>query len=79
MGGFQRKDVAVNILYIAHESRLGGPNKSLLEMIDQLSGENTIYVVVPIKRGFLVDELHRRNIPVIYQHSFWWKIGRAHV
>lgn len=44
-------------------------------MIDQLSGENTIYVVVPIKRGFLVDELHRRNIPVIYQHSFWWMIA----
>ena len=75
MGGFQRKDAAVNILYIAHESRLGGPNKSLLEMIDQLSGENTIYVVVPIKRGFLVDELHKRNIPVIYQHSFWWMIA----
>ncbi len=65
----------MNILYIAHESRLGGPNKSLLEMIDQLSGEKTIYVVVPIKRGFLVDELHRRNIPVIYQHSFWWMIA----
>lgn len=44
-------------------------------MIDQLSGENTIYVVVPIKRGFLVDELHKRNIPVIYQHSFWWMIA----
>ena len=65
----------MNILYIAHESRLGGPNKSLLEMIDQLSEENNIYVVVPIKRGFLVDELYKRNIPVIYQHSFWWMIA----
>lgn len=73
--GFQGKDAAVNILYIAHESRLGGPNKSLLEMIDQLSEENNIYVVVPIKRGFLVDELYKRNIPVIYQHSFWWMIA----
>lgn len=48
---------------------------SLLGMIDQLSAENNIYVAVPIKEGFLVDELRKRKIPVFYQHSFWWMIS----
>lgn len=65
----------MNILYIAHESRMGGANLSLLGMIDQLSAENNIYVAVPIKKGFLVDELCKRKIPVFYQHSFWWMIA----
>lgn len=65
----------MNILYIAHESRMGGANLSLLGMIDHFSEKNNIYVVVPIKKGFLVDELHKRKIPVLYQHSFWWAIA----
>lgn len=68
----------MNILFIAHESRLGGSNKSLLDMIDQLLADNNIYVVVPIPKGFLVDELQKRSIPVIYQHSFWWMIAPGH-
>lgn len=65
----------MNILYIAHESRMGGANLSLLGMIDHFAKEHNIYVVVPIKEGFLVDELHKRGIPVIYQHSFWWMVA----
>lgn len=65
----------MNILYIAHESRMGGANMSLLGMIDQMSAENHIYAAVPIKEGFLVDELRKRKIPVFYQHSFWWTIA----
>ena len=65
----------MNILYIAHESRMGGANLSLLGMIDHFAKEHNIYVVVPIKEGFLVDELHKRGIPVLYQHSFWWMVA----
>lgn len=65
----------MNILYIAHESRMGGANLSLLGMIDHFAKEHNIYVVVPIKEGFLVDELHKREIPVFYQHSFWWRVA----
>lgn len=65
----------MNILYIAHESRMGGANMSLLGMIDQMSEKNHIYAAVPIREGFLVDELRKRKIPVFYQHSFWWTIA----
>lgn len=64
----------MNILFFAHESRMGGANLSLLGMIDELYPKHNIYVVVPIKKGFLVDELRKREIPVLYRHSFWWML-----
>lgn len=67
----------MNILYIAHESRLGGANLSLLGIIDELAGKHNISVVVPIKNGFMVEELKKRNIPVYYRHSFWWMLAPA--
>ena len=65
----------MNILFFAHESRMGGANLSLLGMIDELYQKHNIYVVVPIKKGFLVDELKKRKIPVLYRHSFWWMLA----
>ena len=62
----------MNILFMAHESRMGGANLSLLGVIDELAGKNNISVVVPIKNGFMVEELRKRKIPVCYRHSFWW-------
>ncbi|MDE6386375.1 MAG: glycosyltransferase family 4 protein [Lachnospiraceae bacterium] len=67
----------MNILFMAHESRLGGANLSLLGIIDELAGRHNISVAVPIKRGFMVDELRKRNIPVYYRHSFWWMLAPA--
>lgn len=68
----KRKLEIMNILYIAHESRMGGANKSLLGMLDEIRKHHKVYVVVPIKCGFLIDELNKREIPYIYLHSFWW-------
>lgn len=65
----------MNILFFAHESRLGGANLSLLGMIEQMQQRHNIFVVVPIKEGFMVDELKKREIPVYYQHSFWWLLA----
>ena len=49
----------------------------MLGMIDELRAENQIYVVVPIKKGFLVDELRKRKITVYHRHSFWWMLAPA--
>lgn len=65
----------MNILFFAHESRLGGANLSLLGMIEQMQDRHNISVVVPIKEGFMVDELKKRKIPVYYRHSFWWMLA----
>ena len=67
----------MNILYIAHESRLGGANLSMLGMIDEMADRHNISVVVPIKNGFVVEELRKRKIPVYYRHSFWWMLAPA--
>lgn len=67
----------MNILFFAHESRMGGANLSLLGMIDEMKTEHNLSVVVPIKEGFLVDELRKRKIPVYYRHSFWWMLAPA--
>lgn len=67
----------MNILFMAHESRMGGANLSLLGIIDELAGKHNISVVVPIKSGFMVDELRKRKIPVYYRHSFWWMLAPA--
>lgn len=67
----------MNILFLAHESRLGGANLSLLGMIDEMADRHNISVVVPIKNGFMVEELKKRNIPVYYRHSFWWMLAPA--
>lgn len=67
----------MNILYIAHESRLGGANLSMLGMIDEMADRHNISVVVPIKNGFVVEELKKRKVPVYYRHSFWWMLAPA--
>ena len=67
----------MNILFFANESRLGGANLSLLGLIDELRERHKILVVVPIKKGYMVDELQRRGIPVYYRHSFWWMLAPA--
>lgn len=67
----------MNIVYFAHESRLGGANLSLLGLIEEMRRDNNVYVIVPIKTGFLVDELKKREIPYLYVHSFWWMLAPA--
>lgn len=67
----------MNILYVAHESRMGGANLSLLGMLEEMRKKHQVVVAVPIREGFLVEELMRRRIPYVYQHSFWWMLEPA--
>ncbi|MCM1122069.1 MAG: glycosyltransferase family 4 protein [Eubacterium sp.] len=66
----------MNILVIAHESRLGGANLSMLGIIDEMADRHNFSVVVPIQKGFMVEELKKRQIPVYYRHSFWWMLAQ---
>lgn len=67
----------MNILFFSNESRLGGANLSLLGLIDELKKVHQISVVVPIRKGYMVEELRKRQIPVYYRHSFWWMLAPA--
>lgn len=66
----------MNILYIAHESGLGGASLSLLGMIDELKNKNKISVIVRQKEGPFIDELNKRGVEVIYVKYFSWIIPR---
>lgn len=74
----------LNILYVAHERKLGGATLSLLALIDEMQARgHRIYVVVPTKRCPLALELKKRGIPFvpvffawIQMPSYWNKISK---
>ena len=55
-----------NVLYLAHETKLNGATKSLLNIIDTLPDEITAVVVVPRNDGPLIEELKKRAINYVY-------------
>lgn len=74
----------LNILYVAHERKLGGATLSLLTLIDEMQARgHLVYVVVPTGRCPLALELKKRGIPFvpvffawIQMPSYWNKITK---
>lgn len=62
----------MNILYISHESTLGGATRSLLGIIDELQDKVNVFVLISSKSGELVNELKKRNVKVISVKYCWW-------
>ena len=56
----------IKILYLAHETKLNGATKSLLNIIDCLPDSVEAYVVVPKNEGPLIDDLKKNSIDYIY-------------
>ncbi len=62
----------LKILYIAHERKLGGATLSLLAAIDEMRTRgHEIYVMIPVSKCPLAQELQKRNIP-FYSMFFAW-------
>lgn len=57
--------------FITHYSELYGANRSLIGLIDGLSGRVACHVVLPVE-GPLVSELAKRNIPHVIIPFRWW-------
>lgn len=69
------KNRTLNILYIAHERKLGGATISLLALIDEMIKRgHEIKVVVPTKKCPLALELKKRNIFIIPVFFAWWQM-----
>lgn len=68
----------MNILYIAHESNLGGATLSLLGMIDEALKEDKhkVHVLVNYNNGELIEELKKRNIKFVYKKYYCWMIPK---
>lgn len=62
----------LNILYVAHERKLGGATLSLLSLIDEMKAKgHEIYVIVPTGNCPLAKELRKRSIPFITVFFGW--------
>ena len=69
------KNRTLNILYIAHERKLGGATISLLALIDEMIRRgHEVKVVVPTKKCPLALELKKRNICIIPVFFAWWQM-----
>lgn len=64
----------MNILFVSHETTLGGATLSMLGIIDELIKENQISVLVRKTDGPLIKELAKRNVNVIYCKYYSWLI-----
>lgn len=64
-----------NILYIAHERKLGGATRSLLALIGCLKDKGyQISVVVPTSNCAVAQELKKMKIPIISIFMPWWEM-----
>ncbi len=54
----------MKILYICHMTDLSGGTKALLNLIDIVSKDNQVYLLLPSNRGWLVEQLTKRNVKI---------------
>lgn len=59
----------MKILILTHERNLNGSSRSMLNLIDYLSGENEFFVATPYIDGPVVEELYKRNV-VVFHNGF---------
>ena len=64
----------MNILFVSHETTLGGATLSMLGIIDELAEKNEISVLVRKKNGPLIQELSKRAVNIIYLKYYSWLI-----
>lgn len=62
----------MNILFIAHENKLNGANKSMINLIDSLSEKHKFFVWCPYTDGPLIEALKNRNVEYISKYYFAW-------
>lgn len=64
----------LNILYVAHEGRMGGATKALIEIVTKMreKGHN-VTVLLPLKNSALEKKLNQLGIDTITQFYLWWE------
>lgn len=64
----------LRILYFIHDNKKGGAAISFLDMIDSLISDIEPIVVLPHKKGFLYEQLSKKNVEIIVVYYTWWEI-----
>ena len=62
----------MRVAFVSHNSRAGGAEKAMLELIDGLREQGVVCSVLLRERGWLTGELSRRNLPFAIIPYRWW-------
>ena len=68
----------MRVALVSHNSEAGGAVRAMLELIDGLRGRGVACSVLLRERGWLVEELNRRNIPFAIIPYRWWSSPRTY-
>jgi len=68
----------MRVAFISHNSRAGGAERALLELIDGLRDQGVVCSVLLRERGWLLEELDRRNLPFAIVPYRWWSSTRPY-
>ena len=66
----------MRVVLVTHNSEAGGAVRAMLELIDGLRERGVACSVLLRERGWLVEELNRRNIPFAIIPYRWWSSPR---
>lgn len=63
----------MNILFISHENALNGANKSMINLIDEMSNEHNFFVWCRQgDKGELIEELKKRKVGLVCKPFYCW-------
>ena len=62
----------MNILYVAHDHKLSGASRSLIEIISRLENKHNIFVLVPTDSGEFYTELKKHRCSIIAEPYYLW-------
>lgn len=64
----------LNVLYVAHEGRMGGATKALLELVSKMNEKgHNVTVLLPFRHSILNQKLNEMGINTITQFYLWWE------
>ena len=62
----------MKVALVSHNSEAAGAGRGMLELIDGLRERGVVCSVILRERGWLVEELNRRNVPFAIIPYRWW-------
>lgn len=63
----------MKIFYVCHITNLSGASKALLNLVQVVSKDNDVYILLPENKGWLVDELRKIDVKLYFvNYGLMW-------
>lgn len=63
----------MKIFYVCHITDLSGASKALLNLVQVVSKDNDVYILLPKNKGWLVDELRKIDVKLYFaNYGLMW-------